>query len=240
MARVRQRASETASKRRSPTKERQQKAALRELVGPMGLLRAVRRFASLQGREVDVSEWSLVRNDVLLRCAAIDPSLQAMSGEEVAEQLDRPDQDSQDRESAQGVKQVAMSSLSEDDQLMASRVGEIRAATHRLSSSSLLSPDAADHLRRLADALQSLIADPSLPLSPQEQRIWDMLMSRPEDKPLTQAKIVAGLSVKGGAVSAENARKSLSGILRRKGVLNRRRAGYYIPAEFRPEQSTDK
>jgi hypothetical protein len=41
MARVRQAASETASKRRSPTKERQQKAALRELVGPMGLLRAV-------------------------------------------------------------------------------------------------------------------------------------------------------------------------------------------------------
>ena len=55
MARVRQRASETASKRRSPTKERQQKAALRELVGPMGLLRAVRRSAPLQGRAVGVS-----------------------------------------------------------------------------------------------------------------------------------------------------------------------------------------
>lgn len=66
------------------------------------------------------------------------------------------------------------------------------------------------------------LGDPSLPLSPQERRIWDMLLSRPEDKPLTQAKIVAGLSVKGGAVSAENARKSLSGILRRKGVQNRR------------------
>ena len=41
MARVRQAASETASKRRSWAKERQQKAALRELMGPMGLLRAV-------------------------------------------------------------------------------------------------------------------------------------------------------------------------------------------------------
>ena len=237
MARVRRRVSETASKRRSPTKERQQKAAMRELVGPMGLLRAVRRFASLQGREVDVSEWSLVRNDVLLRCAAIDPSLQAMSDEEVADQLDRPDQDSQDRESAQGVKQVAMSSLSEDDQLMASRVGEIRAATHRLSSSSLLSPDAADHLRRLADELQSLIADPSLPLSPQEQRIWDVLLARPEDKPLTHDKIVARLSSMGGAVSIGNTQRALAGVLRSKGVMNRKRAGYYIPVEFRPSAS---
>ena len=55
MARVRQTASQTASKRRFWAKERQQKAALRELVGLMGLLRAVRRFAPLQGRAVDVS-----------------------------------------------------------------------------------------------------------------------------------------------------------------------------------------
>ena len=238
MARAYKRSSEATEKRRKPPVARRQAAVMRSLEDPLGLVRTVRCLAALADRDIDKAEWNLVIEDVLYRCAAIDPSFQAMTEDEIADM--RQSTDPSEHVESHGVKQVALSSLDPDGQFLVSRVGEIRAAVNHIASIHRLSAAAAVHLRRLAASLLELVADPTFPLAPQEQRIWDLLLGQPEDRPLTCPSIIARLRTSGGMLSETNAKKSLRGNLKKKGVRNRKRAGYYIPSEFRPAPDTKK
>jgi hypothetical protein len=205
------------------------KAFMREVEDPVGLLRGLRRLATMVGRAVDPVELKELCRDLLIRSHAIDPSWATMTEEEIAEL----NGDSPVGENARGVKQLAMESLGADDRLVASRMGEIRNAIFRISQACEVTPEWAEKLVRIGDHYQEMLADSSVALAPQEQRIWDLLLDQPEDRPLSSTKIVARLRSSGGPVSEENARKSLLNTLREKGVRNRRGAGYYIPSEFR-------
>jgi len=191
-------------------------------------------MASLVKRDIDTAEWDLVVKDVHLRCAEVDPLFEAMSQEELVAMRRKVDPDAAADVESSGMKRNAIEDYAPDKQLLASRVGEIRAVVHRIGYTMAgLTQERAEHLERLAAALHADMADPALPLSGQEQRIWDLLLQQPEDKPLTNDKIVARLSAKGGAVSTGNTQRALLGPLRDKGVRNRKRVGYFIPVEFR-------
>ena len=159
-----------------------------------------------------------------------------MTEEEVSE----TNGDSPIGENARGVKQLAMESLGPDDRLVVSRMGEIRNAIYRISQACEVTPEWAEKLVRIADHYQEMLADWSVALAPQEQRIWDLLLAQSEDKPLPTNVILARLRTSGGTISESNAKQSLRGPLKRKGVRNRKRAGYFIPVEFRPENATTK
>ena len=233
MSRANQRPSEGSNTHRRPS-VRQQATALRELGDPLGLLRAVRYMASLVKRDIDTAEWDLVVKDVHLRCAEVDPLFEAMSQEELVAMRRKVDPDAAADVESSGMKRNAIEDYAPDKQLLASRVGEIRAVVHRIGYTMAgLTQERAEHLERLAAALHADMADPALPLSGQEQRIWDLLLQQPEDKPLTNDKIVARLRAKGRAVSTGNTQRALLGPLRAKGVRNRKRVGYFIPVEFR-------
>ena len=216
--------------------DRDAKAFMREAEDPVRLLRSLRRLLSLCGRSVDSVEWQKACIDVLLRCHALDPAWESMTEEEM--QSFKGDSPIGDKD--YGVKQLAMEALSPDDQYLASRMGEIREAMHQILPGRKLTTARADHLARITDDYHLMLADASIPLAPQEQRIWDLLLSQPEDKPLETSVILARLRTSGGTISESNAKKSLRGPLKRKGVRNRKRAGYFIPVEFRPEDATTK
>ena len=223
-----------AGKPRKPSPDREAKAFMREVEDPVGLLRDLRRLATMVGRAVDPVELKELCRDLRIRSHGIDPSFVAMTEEEIAEL----NGDSPVGENARGVKQLAMESLGVDDRLVASRMGEIRNAISRISQACEVTAEWAEKLVRIADHYQEMLADSSVALAPQEQRIWDLLLDQPEDRPLSSTQIVARLRSSGGPVSEENARKSLSNTLREKGVRNRRGAGYYIPSEFRSPPSS--
>ena len=214
-----------------PSPERRDKAFSREAQDPVGLLRNLRRLISLQDRDIHPDEWKAIHLDLLIRCHAIDPSWESLSDDEIREMVDDPSH----QLNARGVKQLGLVELEPEDQLLASRMGEIRGALHKIDRSSDLSAEWANRLTGIADDYQAMLADSSVPLAPQEQRIWDLLISQPEDRPLQTNVILARLRTSGGTISETNAKKSLRGNLKRKGVRNRKRAGYFIPAEFRPE-----
>ena len=236
MSRANQRPSEGSNTHRRPS-VRQQATALRELGDPLGLLRAVRYMASLVKRDIDTAEWDLVVKDVHLRCAEVDPLFEAMSQEELVAMRRKVNPKAPADVESSGMKRNAIEDYAPDKQLLASRVGEIRAVVHRIGYTMAgLTQERAEHLERLAAALHADMADPALPLSGQEQRIWDLLLQQPEDKPLTCREVTARLRTQSGALSEENARRSLATTLHAKGVRNRKGAGYFIPVEFRPPE----
>ena len=231
MAQTRRLDTSSSKAKRMPSPERREKAFLREAQDPVGLLRNLRRLISLQDRDIHPDEWKAIHLDLLIRCHAIDPSWESLSDDEIREMVDDPS----DQLNARGVKQLGLVELEPEDQLLASRMGEIRGALHKIHRSSDLSAEWAKRLTGIADDYQAMLADSSVPLAPQEQRIWDLLIGQPEDRPLQTNVILARLRTSGGTISETNAKKSLRGNLKRKGVRNRKRAGYFIPVEFRPE-----
>ena len=74
-----------AEKGRKPAPEREIKAFMREVEDPVGLLRDLRRLATMVGRAVDPVELKELCRDVLIRSHAIDPSWATMTEEEIAE-----------------------------------------------------------------------------------------------------------------------------------------------------------
>ena len=223
-----------AGKPRNPFPDRKAKAFMREVEDPVGLLRDLRRLATLADRAVDPDELKELCRDLRIRSHGIDPSWATMTDEEIS----KVNGDSPVGKNARGVKKLTMESLGPADRLTASRMGEIRNAIFRISQACEVTPEWAEKLVRIADDYHEMLAHSAVALTPQEQRIWDLLLAQPADRPLNSKQIVARLRTKGGTVSEENARKSLSNTLREKGVRNRKRAGYYIPSQFRSPPSS--
>ena len=95
-----------AGKPRKPSPDREAKAFMREVEDPVGLLRDLRRLATMVGRAVDPVELKELCRDLRIRSHGIDPSFVAMTEEEIAEL----NGDSPVGENARGVKQLAMES----------------------------------------------------------------------------------------------------------------------------------
>lgn len=213
----------TRANRRTRSEARGAGSGLRDR---LELVRRLRRFANQCGRELSADAMRELRWDVELRVAAIDPSwVRVTAGELRASGHDRE---------ATGVRQLIPSELSVEDRRLATMMGEIRRLLARGETWTGFTADLGERIRRVADDLCGDLASPALPLTPQERRIWELLLMQPEDRPLTCRVIVARLRAAARPLSEENARRSLATTLKAKGVRNRRGAGYFIPREFRP------
>ena len=157
MPHTRRSSSGNAGKGRKPSPDREMKAFMREVEDPVGLLRDLRRLATMVGRAVDPVELNELCRDLLIRSHAIDPSWATMTEEEIAEM----NGDSPVGENARGVKQLAMESLGADDRLVASRMGEIRNAIFRISQACEVTPEWAEKLVRIGDHYQGKSRTPT-------------------------------------------------------------------------------
>lgn len=198
---------------------------------PLELIRSLRRLAGLAGRDPNEAEYQARREDVVVRAAAQDPAWDELGD------ADRAMFDTSD--TAAGMRRVVPGEMSDRELAFASLLDEIRRLVHRAPTAPTLTEGLGDRLRATADELLAWLGDPAIPLTPQEQRIWDLLLKMPEDRPLSCRSIVMRLQTMSKPLSEENARKSLSTTLKAKGVQNRRGAGYFIPREFRRGDGAD-
>ncbi len=210
-----------APESKGPPRSRGARREALDLRDPLPLVRALRDLADLADRSPLAEEFHSRRQEIQCRAAAQDPGW--------AVKVVGDDHECR----VEGVRRVVPEEMTEGDRRLASLLDEVRRALHRLSSPDRLTASERDRLLVISSDLLKILSDPSFPLTRQEQRIWDLLLGEPEDRPLSCRRIVARLRTSGKPLSEENARRSLSTTLKAKGVRNRRGAGYFIPAEFR-------
>ncbi len=196
--------------------QRERNKRRREAGCPLALLRSCRKLAGLAGREIEPTEFEDCWWDALIRVESVEPGWVQEDGD-----------------GGTWTELAPAGRLEGDERSLVHRVRELRSWLHRMPTPAALQAEGMAFASALQD-LELTLGDPRVPLTPQERRIWDLLLKRPEDRPLTSGQIVARLQTSGARVSEENARRSLSTTLKAKGVRNRRGAGYFIPEEFRP------
>ncbi len=196
--------------------QRERNKRRREAGCPLGLLRSCRKLAGLAGREVELTEFEDCWWGALVRVESVEPGwVQTEEDGGICTEL------------------LPAGRYEGNKRRVVHRIRELRSWLHRMPEPAALRAEGMAFASALQD-LELALGDPRMPLTVQERRIWDLLLTRPEDRPLTYRQIVARLRKSGARVSEANARRSLSTTLKARGVRNRRNAGYYIPEEFRP------
>ncbi len=237
MARVRTRAPESTNDSRrlfegsGTALERVQ--ARRRIEEPIDLLRLVRWFALHGSRRMESQHWEVTKDDLLLRCAALDPRFRYVPPpSESGRVLDAKGKVGW--RFGGGVQVMHLTSIEDEQQRRrGAAVARLWAILEGLKSPLDLTEAVRKDLLAAAAAFEASLVDRRLPLSPLGGAVWDLLVEQPEDRPLTGDAICRRLEARGVLCESTHLRHELSGPLRLKGVWNQPRLGYFIPSEFR-------
>lgn len=239
MARVRKRSSESVEDskllRTRGGRPKPRARAHRRLADPVDFLRRVRYVARHANSTWDQAAWEDEKTDLLFRCAAIDPCLQAMPPAEAA--ASDPDHDPEATTVVAAVSHLPVTAIEDPQQRqLAFAVAGIRRMLERTKGPAQLTESERRDLCLLANGVQRAISEHTKPLSTLGRATWDLLLTQRQDRPLTSAQIVAMLARANVLCEASHLRRELAGPLAERGVRNERGLGYFVPDELRPTE----